>query len=90
MNNKRRAPPGDILSLVFLVAVGLMWVFADSINANPITLLILTVLALLLIINMLAARKRRRKIDQTLRDVEKLRKHIGDTDDTDERDKYYF
>jgi membrane protein implicated in regulation of membrane protease activity len=90
MNNKRRAPLGDILSLGFLIAVALMWIFSDAINANPVTLLILTVLALLLIINMMTARKNRRKIEQTLREVDELREHIGDKDDTDERDKYYF
>jgi type II secretory pathway component PulJ len=67
-----------------------MWVFADSINANPVSLVILSALAVLLMINMLSARKNRRAVEQKKREIDEMRESLGDIDNTDQRDKYYF
>jgi ABC-type transport system involved in cytochrome bd biosynthesis fused ATPase/permease subunit len=88
MKNKRKL--GDILSVLFPIAVALLWIFAEEINADTGLLIMLSGLALLLIVSWITVRKSRRKLDNSLQNLDELRRHIGDTDDTDQKDKYYF
>ncbi|MDR0974927.1 MAG: hypothetical protein LBL80_04455 [Ruminococcus sp.] len=90
MQNKRRIPLGDVLTVFFIVAVGLMWVFSDKLEINIISLLGLTVFAIALMINFVAARKARRKTNELIKKVDEVREHIGEDDDTNQKDKYYF
>ncbi|MDR0987288.1 MAG: hypothetical protein LBL98_06330 [Ruminococcus sp.] len=90
MQSGRKIPLGDILTVFFIVAVGLMWVFADRLGINVITLIGLTIFAVALMINFVAARKARRKTAELTRKVEEVRTHIGEDDNTNQKDKYYF
>ncbi|MDR0903838.1 MAG: hypothetical protein LBM59_04330 [Ruminococcus sp.] len=90
MQKKRKIPLGDLLTIFFIVAVGLMWVFADDLKINVITLIGLSVFALALMINFVAARKVRRKTDALIKKVDEVREHIGEDDNTNQKDKYYF
>jgi uncharacterized membrane-anchored protein YitT (DUF2179 family) len=90
MQKKRRIPLGDILTIFFIVAVGLMWVFSEELQFNVITLIGLTIFAVALMINYVAAKKARRKTTELVKKVEEVREHIGEDDDTEQKDKYYF
>jgi uncharacterized membrane-anchored protein YitT (DUF2179 family) len=90
MQNKRKIPLGDILTIFFIVAVGLMWVFSDRLEINVITLIGLTIFALALMVNFVAAKKARRKTTELIKKVDEVREHIGEDDDTEQKDKYYF
>jgi uncharacterized membrane-anchored protein YitT (DUF2179 family) len=90
MQNKRKVPLGDILTMFFIVAVGLMWVFSDELEINVFTLIGLTIFALALMVNFVAARKARRKTAALVKKVEEVREHIGEDDNTEQKDKYYF
>jgi membrane protein implicated in regulation of membrane protease activity len=91
--NRKRFPLGDILTAMFPIAVALLWIFADDVNADPAVLVVFSGLAVILIISWVAARRRRRQLAKKQRSVEKLRSQsgqVGEDDDTDLKDKYYF
>jgi uncharacterized membrane-anchored protein YitT (DUF2179 family) len=90
MQNKRKVPLGDILTIFFIVAVGLLWVFSEELDISVYTLIGLTIFALALMVNFVAARKARRKTAALVKKVEEVRTHIGEDDDTTQKDKYYF
>jgi L-asparagine transporter-like permease len=84
----RKVPLSDLLTYAFSVGVVLIWVFAPE--TNILLLLGMTLFAIALNIMLFSAKKLRKKNEAMVKQAEAAREHIGDSDDTNQKDKYYF
>ncbi|MDR0943271.1 MAG: hypothetical protein LBM41_01950 [Ruminococcus sp.] len=84
----RKVPLSDLLTYAFSVGVLLIWIFAPE--TYIILRLGLLLFAVALNIMLISARKLRRKNAELLKQAEAAREHIGDDDNTEQKDKYYF
>jgi hypothetical protein len=84
----RKIPLSDLLTYAFSVGVVLIWIFAPE--TNIYLLLGMSLLALALNIMLFGARKIRRKNAAVIKKASDARERIGEDDNTNQKDKYYF
>jgi hypothetical protein len=84
----RKIPLADLLTYAFSVGVVLIWVFAPE--TNTYLLLGLSLFAVALNIMLFGAKKLRRKNEAMIKKAAEARERVGETDNTDQKDKYYF
>jgi L-asparagine transporter-like permease len=84
----RKIPLSDLLTYAFSAGVVLIWVFAPE--TNIMLLLGLSFLAVALNIFLYGAKRVRRKNEEIIKKADEARQRVGESDDTEQKDKYYF
>jgi di/tricarboxylate transporter len=85
-----RAKLSEILTILFPIAVALLWIFSDKLGADPVILTVLSLLSVVLVISLILSKRQQRKLAAIKKAVDAAREQVGVQDGTDYKDKYYF